>query len=227
MFAFLLIITFILLMPALTIQCEFRINELNAENAGPDKLEFVELIKIACSIETIGNLNNYVLIIIKELETSFGKPSIVFSADLNGQNVPSGSQYFVVGSVHDKNNQHLSFLSDQVMYRKKYTRTAMQVDLGIKEKFEPYNLLDVIANGNKFTMGLLLLKFVSNEDIQQKPNFLLKFAKSKNSNSYTTQPVELTSQFENIISNTVVDMVLFSRRAFYNDCAFLGVCLHA
>ena len=130
MLDFLLVFTFIIfLSPVLAIPCEFRINELNAENAGPNKWEFIEIIKIGCSIETNGNLNNHVLIIIKELEFSLGKPTIVFSADLNEQNVPPGSKFFVVGSVHDKNNlPHLSFLNNQVMYRKKYTKTPMQVD---------------------------------------------------------------------------------------------------
>jgi len=148
---------------------QVRINELNAENNKNNDMEFLKLIKIGCDVREMSSLKNYLLIIVNELADLFELPSVVLSADLCNFSIASGSEFFVIGTRNNEYKPNLSFTSEKVMYRKKRTKTRIQNEFYHKEN---YKLLDIIENGNIYSMAVFLLKLHSIDQIANKQQFI-------------------------------------------------------
>ena len=134
--------------------CTLRINEMNIDSPSKEAInEFIKLKKINC-VNQKPPIQLY-SIIIKQYEENYHKLMIVFSADLSLSTFPEASDYFVIGSPSI--NPDLSFSREPVKYKKKF-RTPVQIDLGLKTEYLTKQLQDVIENGNKVPLAVLLLK---------------------------------------------------------------------
>ena len=69
-------------------------------------------------------------------------------------------------------------------------------------------------------MAVFLLKLHSIDQIANKQQFILKYTYFSKSKTYGTEPIPITTEMESIMKSTVVDMLVFARRSFYNDCNF-------
>lgn len=202
-------------------ECQVRINELNADtNMKNDKWEFLELRKVSCPLSEIMILDGYLILIIKEFENDFKKPSIVFTADLSTFSIPSNIEYFLIGSPHELYKPELPFSHNNVMYRNKRTRMRMQIDLNIEPTDKTFEIIDAIEDGNVYTMAVIILQLKSEFHINYKKQLLLQYRYHAKSYSYLTKAIPINNEIETVIADTIVDMFLFSRRSFYNNCGF-------
>jgi hypothetical protein len=199
--------------------CSLIINEINLDDPNKsEKFEFIELKKIKCADQK-PSLKLYSIIIIKELEDQFKKPIIVFSADLSLSTFRDTSEYFVIGSP--SLNPDLPFSSESVRYRKKF-RTPLQIDLQLKNDYLTKQLEDVIENGNKVPLAIILLKEKDGQQVGVK-QLMMPFPEASRRSKIFAQHLVVNDELAGIIKNSLIDMYIFSRRSFINS--FLNIFL--
>src|SRR5271156_4244389 len=170
--------------------------------------------------DEIPNLESYLVIIVKEYEEQYQKAIVVFSADLSTSIFPQSSQYFVIGSP--STNPDLSFSSASVSYRTKFL-TPLQIELQLKKDCEKKQLHDVIENGNKVPLTIMLLKENNGRQLGIKQLVMTIPAPNRNSKAFVT-PLVIN---DNLGENSLTDMYIFSRRSFINSCnLFKQIALH-
>jgi len=192
--------------------CRIVLNELNIDGPrGNEYLEYFELKKINCYSQT-PSLQFHLLLVLKEFEASSNGPVVIFSADFNNSIFPQSSSFYVIGPPLIKPN--LAFDNDNVRYRKKF-RTPMQLALNLKAEYETSQLKDVIENGNKVPLAVVLLhgKTYLNK-------LIMPFPKPLRQEKVFAKSIVINSELEDIIKNSLLDMYIFSRRSFINSCNF-------
>jgi hypothetical protein len=196
--------------------CSLRLNEINVD--GPEKeesAEFIELKKVNCETNT-PSMEYYYIIIVKEYDSNFNKPIIVFSADLTKTIFPQSSEFFVIGAPSI--NPDLSFSSNHVTFRKKF-RTPLQIALQLQIDYEKRQLTDAIENGNQVPLAVMLLKENDAKQLGAK-QLMMPFPEATRRSKVFAKPIVITDEYGTIIKNSIVDMYIFSRRSFINSCNF-------
>jgi hypothetical protein len=199
--------------------CHICINELNVDCSGePEFHEFVELSTCDCAELQNPFLHSYFLVLIKEYEIQFNAPVIVFYTDLTEISKLWGtnSKYFVIGSPQDKSLSNMPFEHNAVMYRGKFLRTKLQVELGLISNARSFSFYDAIENGNKANMALVLLRndkmSTSTANNMFSPLMLLS--------GYNNNGIIVTNAIELLLKENVVDLAVYSRRSPFNSCSF-------
>ena len=196
--------------------CTLRLNEINVDDPEKEETaEFIELKKINCGIEK-PSLESYLVIIIKEYEEQFKRPIVVFSADLSKSTFPQSSEYFIIGTPSI--NPHLPFTSASVSYRSKF-RTPLQIELQLKVDYEKKQLHDVIENGNKVPLAILLLKENTGRQLGIK-QLAITLPEANRRSKVFPKPIVINDILAQVIKMSVIDMYIFSRRSFINSCTF-------
>ena len=81
-------------------------------------------------------------------------PSIVFSANLRNAPYNLAFDYFVIGSPNHLLSPNISFSDEKVMHLKKLQSKRSRKE---PERHDRLNVKDVLQNGNRYLMAILLL----------------------------------------------------------------------
>jgi len=214
-----MLISFIILQflffPSISSTCKVLLNELNIDTPEvPEKNEFIELIAHGCNANEKPTISYYLLVIVREYEESSRRPIIVFSANLQNAIFATNSQFYVIGAPNDFVNPDLSLSDESVLYRNKFG-TSLQIGLNIDVNIQQFH--DILENGNKYPMAVILLKRHDAHDTELK-QLILSSSRSTNKHRPIINAIPVTLDIENIIKTHFADMYIYSRRAYINKC---------
>ena len=170
------------------------------------------------------------VIIIKEFEQSLGKPVITFSADLSNSKFPDGSNYFVIGSDNEALAPDLLFSHFAVMFRNKWIFQEAKLKkkkTGKKRKSQNVHSIqfvetsNALEDGNKFAMGVFLLK---KNGLDDKDLLRLKLSSYNEltKDSIARGVIVVQQEHEDIIKAHLIDMMIYARRSPFNSCTFFN-----
>src|SRR5271156_2454427 len=149
-------------------ECQLLINEVNFDNPDvPEFNEFIEFKKKGCTVQQSANLlQSYMAILVKEYEESSNSPVIVLTVDFQKLKFVWSSDFLVIGSPNKKLNPSINFGNEIIVYSGKLFKTRVGVDLGLFKNVNeaPVFMKNFIDNGNKFVMGLIILKIPKTEN---------------------------------------------------------------
>ena len=189
-----------------TSECNVVLNEINVENGlVPESMEFLELKKINCPVNSDDILKHYFLIMVQEYDIKTKSATIIFSADLIHSQFRPSSNFFVVGNRNSLLNPNLEFSNNAVMYPGKKLMHSKKITYDLKS----IQLNDLFNNGNHFAIGIILLKENPTTENARK---ILTFIKPAGA------PLTITDSMKSVIVDHMVDIYVYSKRSFFNSC---------
>lgn len=208
------------------------INEINTDDIGGKEFdEFIELKAVHSSGTPRPALRPYILICIKGSQPS-NRPAIIFSADLYHATFKSdSSRFFVIGSLSTTLNPDMSFLDPNVYYKNKEAAVAKTPDLfscGFTKQTAPVEATNVLPDGDDYPLAFILLQDegrASSTAEREVDSVRLKW-RNQRTHRVEQQPFKvITTELEDIIKKYMVDMVIYSRRSQFSQCAiFERIC---
>ena len=212
---------FLIISSNVILGCKICLNEINIDNSEvPEIHEFLELGKCGCNEMQQPSKENYMLLVLKEYEKQKNGPVIVLHINLETMKSLwlQSSSYFLIASHELSVLPDLSFSHPDVGFRKKRKRTRMQVDLGIEATSQKFHFEDVLENGNKAVMAVVLLqqKWSTSENIR---NLFTQYKLLTGVSDDNFESILITNEIEMLIKENLVDVALYSRKTLFNSCS--------
>jgi hypothetical protein len=128
------------------------------------------------------------------------------------------SNYFLIGSNELPVTADMVFSHSDVGYRKKRKRTRLQMELNIEATPQKFHFEDVLENGNKAVMAVVILRQKWRNDDNANDMFS-RFKSLTGISNDNFESILVTDEIELFIKENLVDIALYSRKTLFNSCS--------
>jgi len=134
---------------------------------------------------------------------------------------PENNNYFLIGNDDLPVLPDLSLSHSDVGFRKKRKRTRVQMDFNLEATPQKFRFVDILENGNKAVMAVVLLQQMW-RTADNSNNLFSRFKSLTRISSDNFDSILVTKEIELLIKENLVDIALYSRKTLFNSCSLFS-----